>query len=295
MALMRLLTALLVTSVCCAASHATADEPSGAARLIREYGEIAIPDDDPRGDFRSRRLDALRKLKELPEGDVLPAVGAALANERDQRRRAELVETLRDFPSKASADLLVRSLADPSAHVRRNAVHILRLFSRKVDRIGGKREQRAAWANPKVEGLVPHLIKAADDPDETNRTSCLYALADTLDPTAVDRIRTALRDASDAVRMTAACMLSEFNDSSGIEELKAALPRVRAAPAHDAMRLMNAERIVTSMERLTGKSFGRLPMNPMLMSDSTKAADARREYDRVMSAWAAWWDWEPRK
>ena len=286
---MRWLTPLLILGL----SSGTVFAQGTAADVIREYAGIALPADDPRGESRSKRLDVLRKLAELPEAEVLAAVGAALEGETAADRRAELVETLLAFPSKASADVLVRSLVDPSAHVRRNAMHILRLFSRKVDRIGGKREQRAAWARPKVEGLVPHLIKAADDPDEINRTSCLYALADTLDPAAVDRIRTALRDASDSVRMTAACMLSEFNDSSGIEELKAALARVRAAPASDPMRLMNAERIVASMERLTGKSFGRLPMNPMLMSDSRMAADAHREYERVVSAWAAWWAWHP--
>jgi hypothetical protein len=47
------------------------------------------------------------------------------------------------------------------------------------------------------------------------------------------------------------------------------------------------------MERLMGKSFGRMPGNPLSMSDTRRIAEAEREYERIMAAWAAWWEWEP--
>jgi HEAT repeat protein len=234
-------------------------------------------------------------LKGLPEAEVLAEVGEALGREKNAGRRAELVETLREFASKESAELLVRALTDESPKVRGNAIHVMRLLARKVDRAGGKREQRAAWEKPKVEGLVPHLIKAADDAEETNRWTCLYALADTLDPAAVERIRAGLKDESETVRMHAACLLSEFNDASGVEELKRALVRVRATPANDPMRWFDAERVVASMERLTGKSFGRLPVNPLILSDTRQIAQGEREYERILGAWAGWWEWQPGK
>jgi HEAT repeat protein len=140
---------------------------------------------------------------------------------------------------------------------------------------------------------VPHLIKAADDVEAQNRVSCLYALADTLDPAAVERLRSAVKDPDEKVRMMAGCLLSEFNDATGLGEIKAALKRVRAAPANDPMRWFHAEPIIASMERLTGKSFGRAPGNPLIMSDSRRIAEAQQEYERILAAWAAWWEWEP--
>jgi HEAT repeat protein len=238
-------------------------------------------------------LEVLGKLRGLPEAEVVAAMGTALSSEKSARRRAELVEALRDFPSPEPAALVVKMLGDASPEVRGNAIHTLRLFARKVDRVGGKREERAAWARPKVEGLVPELIKAADDAAEGNRTNCLYALADSLDSAAIERVRAALKDTSERVRMTAACLLSEFGDASGMGELKSALKRVRATPANDPMRWFDAERVIASMERLTGKSFGRAPPNPLILSDTRRIAEAEREYERILGAWAAWWEWEP--
>ena len=61
------------------------------------------------------------------------------------------------------------------------------------------------------------------------------------------------------------------------------------------MRLFDAERVVASMERLTGKSFGRLPVNPLIVSDRRKIAEGEGEYERLLGAWAAWWEWQPGK
>ena len=54
---------------------------------------------------------------------------------------------------------LVKQLGDADAKSRQEAVTKLRLLARRVDRIGGQRVQRGDEFEPKVKGLVPHLIR----------------------------------------------------------------------------------------------------------------------------------------
>jgi HEAT repeat protein len=207
----------------------------------------------------------------------------------------ELISRLRDFPSQAAADVCVAALQDKSSLVRHTALVCLRLFSRKVDMMAGERVQRGPRMPAKVDGLVPHLLKAADDPDPGNRGFFLYCLADTLDPDVVPRLRAALKDPDARVRLDAAYLLTEFNDASGLPEMGLALNRVRAQiKAKDDMRFMEAGRLIASFTRVTGKSFGRPPGNPILSSDTRQAADLADENDRLIEKWGEWWDAQPR-
>ncbi len=52
------------------------------------------------------------------------------------------------------------------------------------------------------------------------------------------------------------------------------------------------ERLLASFERITGKSFGEIPLNPSL---SGVAGAGEREYRQLMDDWAAWWDWRPER
>jgi HEAT repeat protein len=142
-----------------------------------------------------------------------------------------------------------------------------------------------------VPGLVPHLVRAAGDEAEENRVLALYALADTLDPAAVAAVRSRLKDKSEAVRFQAACLLTEFKDASGLDEMKAALKRFRADPK--AAGPFDVERLLASLQRLTGKSFGPIPANPLLASDTRVIAASEARYRELLDTWAAWWDWEP--
>jgi hypothetical protein len=56
----------------------------------------------------------------------------------------------------------------------------------------------------------------------------------------------------------------------------------------------DAERLLSSFQRITGKSFGEIPMNPFITSDSRAAAAATQRYRELLDTWAAWWDWMPR-
>lgn len=186
---------------------------------------------------------------------------------------------------------LLNDLKDPDAAVRRDAIGQLRILARCVDRVGGQRTQREPQFEPQVQGLVPVLIRAAGDQDEFNRVAALFALADTLDPAAVKVFRERLEDESAAVRFNAACFLTEHHDVSGLRELKKVLKRLRAQPA--SSHGFDAERLLASFERATGKSFGEIPMNPALMSDGVAAQAATRRYRELLDTWAAWWDWAP--
>jgi HEAT repeat protein len=287
---------VLLASVLAAVPAAAQGPPAPAAAVIADYLKLPMPGGDEFGEFRTERLRALDRLQQSPD-DVPAAIAKALPTIPDARRREELIEALRHFPTRAAADVCVAALADESHEVRGQAIQRLRLFARRAERSGPARDLRGPPARrPQVEGLLPHLIKAADDPHPANRTFAFYALADTLEPAAASRLRGGLKDVDADVRFNAAALLSEFDDASALPELKAQLARLLEAKRNqDGMRFLTTGRLVASFERLTGKSFGRAPMNPMLSSDSRQAPKLEAEHDRLLEAWAGWWAWEPGK
>jgi HEAT repeat protein len=193
------------------------------------------------------------------------------------------------FPPDVQA--LIRRLDDPAAEARLEAVHQLRLKARRVDVFSGQRIRRGEPFAPQVPGLVPYLAKAAGDEAEINRVTALIALADTLDPAAVAAIRGRLKDKSPVVRFHAACLLTEFKDASGLDEMRAALRRFRADPT--AAGPFDVERLLASFERVTGKGFGPIPANPLLASDTRVIQASEARYRELLDTWAAWWDWQP--
>ena len=278
---------LAVTAVC-----AAEQEPLAAA-IVERYLKLPHPDDDRLGKARQERWSTLSELKLMPDAAVRE-IARVLPDVQQPQQRMELAEALGFFPTKESAAKLCALLDDPDAWVRLQAVGCLRLMARRVDRVGGQRTQRGGEVPPKVEGLVPHLLKAAGDKTEQNRGLALFALADTLDPAAVAELRRRLSDDSDTVRCTAACLLTEFQDASGLAELRKALERMRSQNPVAAGDSFAVERLLASLERITGKSFGELPhLNPFLDSDSRRAQQSTQRYRELLDAWAAWWAWEP--
>lgn len=272
-------------------SVAPAQTPPSTANILQDYLKLPIPADDRRGAARGQRLHALRGLESPP--DAVAEIRRLLPQVTNAVQRSELVEALRYHPTKESAALLCELLDDPDANVRIEAVRRLSLMARRVDRIGVQRTQRGGEFAPKVDGLVPYLIKAAGDKVEVNRVTALFALADTIDPAAIAEIRHRLADESEEVRFNAACLLTEFQDASGLGEMKKALERFRSPTTSAFIVDLNTGRLLASFERITGKSFGPMPMNPMLASDGRRAEESRRRYQELLEAWAAWWAWEP--
>ena len=196
--------------------------------------------------------------------------------------------------SRVSVELLCKLLDDPDEQVRRQAINDLRMMARRTNRIGGKRIQQGPEFEPEVEGLVPYLVSATNDPVELNRICALYALADTRDPLAVLELRNRLEDPSENVRFHAACFLTEYQDASGLPEMRDALTRlIGTDPVDEFSYYSTAEMLLASFERIIGKSFGEIPLNPSLCSSTIEIPLLEESYDNLLVTWAQWWAWEP--
>ncbi len=274
-----------------------ADGPTAAA-ILQRYLKLPQPTEDRSGDARRSRMRTLDELQSMPDAAVLE-IGRVLPTVKDASQRSELAGELGRIQTRESAAKLGELLDDPDAQVRGVAISSLRLMARRVDRFGAQRTQRGGEFAPKVDGLVLYLIKAANDPVEQNRVTALFALADTLDPAAIAEIRHRLTDDSQEVRFEAACFLTEFQDASGLEEMKKELERLRSSRGSSATadadysRMTATERLLASFQRLTGKSFGPVPMNPSYASDGNVAKASAQRYEELLDAWADWWAWEP--
>ncbi len=312
-------------------------QPAPAERIVADYLNMPHPEDDRFGEARSQRLEMLSTLEAMPD-EAANAIGRALPQVKDARRRSELAEALgRQIQTREAATVLCKLLEDPNDRVRWQAIHSLRMLARRTDRTGGQRIQREPDTTPradrerafrqalregrsvprrrtvepkderaeplvefapKVEGLVPYLVAAADDEVESNRVCALYALADTRDPLAVAELRARLEDPSEKVRLYAACFLTEYQDASGLTEMLTALTRLNRTdpeknPEIEFEYYSQVARLLASFERLTGKSFGPVPMNPSLSSNLRQIPVLQKGYQDLLDTWAQWWTWEP--
>jgi len=285
----------LACIVALSGSAAAGPQESEAGKIVGRYLRMPHPQDDKLGEARLARLDTLAGLKGMPR-EAVDAIGHALPETKNPQQRAELAGALGEhLHTKGSAALLCELLKDPDEKVRGQAIHGLRMMARRTDRTGGKRIQRGPDFAPKVEGLVPYLISAASDKVEWNRISALYALADTRDPLAVLELRNRLKDPSEKVRLYAACFLTEYQDASGLPEMRDALARLRQTePSKNLDYYGQAEMLLASFERITGKRFGEIPLNPHLSSDTRQIPAIEKRYNTLLNAWAEWWAWEPK-
>ncbi|MHC4691420.1 MAG: HEAT repeat domain-containing protein [Planctomycetota bacterium] len=280
----------------------TADQlwASEAEKIIKRYLKMPNPKDASFNEARVARLNVLAELKSIPE-QAIDAIGRSLLEVENPRQRYELASMLGDhFHIEESAALLCKLLQDPDEKVRWQAIHGLRMMARRTDRTGGKRLKRGQDFEPKVQGLVPYLISAASDKAERNRVSALYALADSRDPSAVSEMRNRLKDPGEKVRLYAACFLTEYQDAAGLPEMRKALSRCRRidvkrlAVELDYSYYHETELLLASLERITGKSFGPIPLNPTLCSDLRRMQDIKKRYKALLDTWAEWWAWEPK-
>ncbi len=286
---------ILVCVVTLSALAAAESRDSEATRIIQRYLKMAHPKDASFNEARIARLKVLAELKAMPK-KVVSAIGRTLPEVKNPRQRYELASMLGDhFHTDKSAALLCELLKDSDEKVRRQAIHGLRMMAKRTNRSGGKRIQRGADFAPKVEGLVPYLISAASDKAESNRISALYALADTRDLSAVLELRNRLKDTSKKVRLYAACFLTEYQDAAGLPEMREALARLRRIDSADNLDYYwQVEMLLASFERVTGKSFGQIPLNPDLCSDTRQIQNIEKRYNTLLDTWAEWWAWEPK-
>jgi hypothetical protein len=304
---------VMLTTSAMPAGLAAAASPT--ERVIERFLAMVHPEDDPLGEARSARWAVLRELEDHP-ADTVGAVDAALKRVEDPRQRAELVEVIGKFrraggaeaaaragrevsrrsvpvfPPKQVVPVLARALKDPDERVRFNAIRGLRLLARRVDRSGEQRRQRGPEHEPAAPGLLMHLLVAAEDDVEANRVLALYALADTCEPAAAAALALALNDPSPQVRLQAACLLTEFDNAAGLPEMKRRLGQL-GAESDEFLYYRDAGMLLASFERITGKSFGPVPINPGLSSDTREAERMKQRYHELLDTWSAWWAWEP--
>jgi hypothetical protein len=269
-------------------------EETRAEKIIGRYLKMSFEEEGRPGESAVARRTVLEQLKTMPD-EAVPALARTIADAKNKQQRRELTGVLSDyFKTKRVADLLVDLLKDPDEQVRRKAIHGLRMMARRTDRSGGRRISHGPEFEPAVEGLVPSLIAAADDTSEMNRVTTMYALADTRDPAAVAELRRRLDDSSQRVRLVAACLLTEYADASGLPVMRKALERLRKAKANEDISFYwDAEMLLASFERITGKGFGEIAMNPTYSSDSRQVPRIEQQYQSLLEAWAKWWAWQP--
>jgi len=258
-----------------------------APELLGQYRAMPHPGpNDPGGEARLARLEVLAQLSLA--ADVLPEMRRAWPSITDSRQRAELAEMVgRKIQTAEAATLLIEWLKDPAEEVRGEAVHGLRMMSRRTDRTGGRRTVVRAELVPKVEGLVPALISAANDPSERVRYGAMWALADARDHQATQELREHLDDPSAQLRLLAACFLTEFQDASGMPEIRRALERLKTSnPEDDFRHYADAEMVLASLERITRRSQGKIPLNPSLSSNLDDVETLKAQYDKLVRSWS---------
>lgn len=260
-----------------------------AADLIDEYLRLSTEDEEPYGQARAARLRVLR-LTWCCADEAVPAIAAVLPEVTSAVQRRELLETLGRLPTRESSRLLVGGLDDPDPQVRAAAVAGLRRLAWRIERRGVVDVPLEAQFEPAIDGLVPHLLRAADDRDADVRRNALWALADTREPEAAAEIRRHLEDPDDALRLLAACLLTEFGDDAGLEVLGAALQRAAGGESETEATPFRVQHLLASLARVTQDNPGPPPMDPMLASSMARAAELQAELDDLLVAWVVWWD-----
>lgn len=290
------------------------DDLSSARSILERYFAMPFPAGASKTDSynspavaewtkaRVARITVLAELKYIPHGAVL-AAEEVLFDRATPEQRYEIVSALGDYIHTVEcAQLLYRVLKDvrePESKdkleelVRSSAALGLRRMASRTTRSGGQRVQMGPDHEPMVQGIVPLLIFAASDKSEDVRLSALYGLADSRDPAAVAELRRCLKDPSWKVRLFAACFLTEYEDASGLAEMcKAASQPPETGPT-DFASYVNVELVLASFERITGKSFGKIPMNPLISSDIDRAANASKRYTELLHEWEVWCGEQP--
>jgi HEAT repeat protein len=253
--------------------------------IMKVYLALPHPEKEDGGTTRMARLKVLAQLSSTP--DILPVIQSNWDGIKQLGQRIEVAEMIgRSIQTPAGAGMLIEWLKDPAEEVRSQAVRGMRLMARRVDRAGGARIQQGPEQQPKVEGLVPSLIVAANDASEKVRMSALYALADARDDKATQEIRNHLKDTSLNVRFKAACFLTEFQDGSGLPELCLALERLRTTDSDkESSYYFDAETLLASLERVTGKTFGKIGLNPISLSNADDALIQKGQFKKLLDSW----------
>lgn len=320
--LARCFAAFLLVLGCCSCAAQEATDVSAARKVLDRY--LALPHlkgpsgseaydrrkvDEANAMYQNRKA-VLAELETMPR-EAVTAAGDALFKEADSEQRHEIASFLGDkIRTRACADLLFRLVQDvrhPRGEtavfyeelVRSSAVLGIRKMARRTNASSPRRIATSSGFPPEVPGLVPYLIAVVNDEAEGVRIAALFGLADARDSRAKEVLIEKLKDTSPRVRLHAACFLTEYDDDSGLPEMKEAVRRsVKTLSAGgirfhtlDAMYFYgDAEMLLASLERITRKSFGRIPINPSVASSKQHEEEWASQYEKLLQDWNAWAD-----
>jgi len=177
-----------------------------ASRILDRY--LAMPL-TPNG--RGARLEVLDELKSIPAKE-LPVVEKTLSGLTNSEQRYEIMIELESIAQDSEgAQLLHRVLLDVrepqdeesaayEKSLRSLAASGLGFMAASTFRAGGQRHQYKPDSAPKVQGLLPYLIMAANDKAKEVRISAMYGLADSRNSLAVAELKNRLKDEDWEVR-----------------------------------------------------------------------------------------------
>jgi hypothetical protein len=231
-----------------------------------------------------RRAQLYRDVGEV--GD--PAIAAILkarpgATSRIQQN--QLATALATVKTPAGTKALLALLSDPDNEFRTAAIHGLTAGIMRHENDGD------------IDQVFSALIKQAPSEQfEGSRSRICMVMsylagkvapgvrkANPLAVSAVGMLQGRLKDdESPQVRFEAACALAEFDDFSGKEELK------KVVPAMDSFAGPALGRAVSAIEKISGKTFGSVPLDPILASDTRTIPALRDQRQALLDKLAEW-------
>jgi len=214
---------------------------------------------------------------------------------KNPKQKRELLQLLAQIKTPASAEVCRTLLTDQDEWVKHAAIDSLGGMAKRVANITKARLPLKPEFEPAVKGVVPYLIAATGDRLPRVRSAALRALVRTAEARVVDVLRKHLNDPDEHVQFLAACRLTWFKDATGLPVMRRALTGLRANNPPDGHRdYGKAKILMEAFERITGKSFGRIPVTPMACSSHEGVVRSKKQFEVLLSAWDQWWNWKPK-
>ena len=271
----------------------------GAASTWGATGPVASPDTV---DVLVERLltgenpqerDALNRAIAAKGDAAIEPLSKALGKAKTAEDRARVMWVLGLVHTPGAAQALIGLATDRDDTIRTHAISSL------TDYLGVPLEKGG------VAEVLPTLAKVLPgEKDQRTRESVCARVVRVLLPSggkvdervtamATEMLRERLKnDGAARVRMWAAISLAEFDDRSGVDEMKKAVLVMQGGRGTDYDNQPGLgyplERLIPALERATGKQFGKVPLNPMLSSNSRAGPTLEQQRQARLDTAADW-------
>jgi hypothetical protein len=217
-----------------------------------------------------------------------PAIAAILwvrPSAASRTQQNQLATALATIKTPASTKALLALLPDPNDEFRTPAIEGLTGGIMRHERDDDSNQIFSALIKQasleKIEGSRSRICMVM--PYLASKVAPGARKTDPLAVSAVSMLQGRLKDdESSQVRFEAACALAEFDNFSGKEELKNAIPAMHsfAGPA--------LGRAVSAIEKISGKTFGPVPLDPILVSDTSTIPTLLDQRQALLNKLAKW-------